>query len=42
MLRVAFVGGTPHDVTLQEIRVECLFPMNEETARIFHHWPRAH
>lgn len=30
--------GTPHDVTLQEIRVECFFPMDEGTARIFHGW----
>jgi transcriptional regulator with XRE-family HTH domain len=27
--------GTPHDVTLQEIRVECFFPMDEATARVF-------
>ena len=32
--------GTPHDVTLQEIRVECFFPMDDPTARIFHDWSR--
>jgi hypothetical protein len=26
---------------LQEIRVECFFPMDEETARIFHRWAGA-
>jgi transcriptional regulator with XRE-family HTH domain len=30
--------GTPHDVTLQEIRVECFFPMDGETARMFRDW----
>jgi transcriptional regulator with XRE-family HTH domain len=33
--------GTPHDVTLQEIRVECFFPMDESTASLFHDWARA-
>jgi hypothetical protein len=23
--------GTPQDVTLQELRIECFFPMNDET-----------
>lgn len=32
--------GTPHDVTLQEIRVECFFPMDEPTARMFRDWSR--
>ena len=32
--------GTPHDVTLQEIRVECFFPMDDATARIFRDWAR--
>jgi len=27
--------GTPHDVTLQEIRIECFFPLDDTTARIF-------
>jgi transcriptional regulator with XRE-family HTH domain len=27
--------GTPHDVTLQEIRVECFFPMDDATAQAF-------
>lgn len=25
--------GTPYDITLQEIRIECLFPADEETER---------
>jgi len=33
--------GTPHDVTLQEIRVECFFPMDDATARIFRDWARS-
>jgi MmyB-like transcription regulator ligand binding domain len=32
--------GTPHDVTLQEIRVECFFPMDDPTAWIFRDWSR--
>ncbi len=27
--------GTPHDVTLQEIRIECFFPADEEATRWF-------
>ena len=30
--------GTPHDVTLQEIRVECFFPMDDHTAQMFRDW----
>ena len=30
--------GTPHDVTLQEIRLESFFPMDDPTARIFRGW----
>ncbi len=30
--------GTPHDVTLQEIRIECFFPADEETAQLFRGW----
>jgi len=30
--------GTPHDVTLQEIRVECFFPMDDATAQVFRDW----
>jgi transcriptional regulator with XRE-family HTH domain len=30
--------GTPHDVTLQEMRVECFFPMDDPTAQIFRDW----
>lgn len=32
--------GTPHDVTLQEIRVECFFPMDDATAQVFRDWAR--
>ena len=32
--------GTPQDVTLQEIRVECFFPMDDPTAQIFRGWAR--
>jgi len=30
--------GTPRDVTLQEVRVECFFPMDDVTARVFRVW----
>lgn len=30
--------GTPQDVTLQEIRVECFFPMDDATADVFRGW----
>jgi transcriptional regulator with XRE-family HTH domain len=30
--------GTPHDVTLQEIRIECFFPVDDATARVFQGW----
>ena len=30
--------GTPHDVTLQEIRIECFFPMDDATASVFRAW----
>jgi len=30
--------GTPHDVTLQEICIECFFPADDPTARVFHDW----
>jgi transcriptional regulator with XRE-family HTH domain len=30
--------GTPHDVTLQEIRIECFFPVDDATARTFQAW----
>jgi transcriptional regulator with XRE-family HTH domain len=33
--------GTPQDVTLQEIRIECFFPADPETARLFHGWAAA-
>ena len=30
--------GTPHDVTLEEIRIESFFPQDDATARIFEDW----
>ena len=30
--------GTPQDVTVQELRVECFFPLNDETAEVFRGW----
>jgi transcriptional regulator with XRE-family HTH domain len=33
--------GTPQNVTLQEIRIECFFPADEESARLFHDWAAA-
>jgi transcriptional regulator with XRE-family HTH domain len=30
--------GTPHDVTLQEIRIECFFPIDDATAKAFQDW----
>ena len=30
--------GTPQDVTLQEIRIECFFPEDDATANIFRDW----
>jgi hypothetical protein len=26
--------GAPHDVTAQELRIECFFPADEDTARL--------
>ena len=33
---------TPHDVTLQEIRIECFFPDDNATAELFRDWASAH
>jgi transcriptional regulator with XRE-family HTH domain len=33
--------GTPQDVTLQEIRIECFFPADEQTAETFRRWAAA-
>lgn len=30
--------GTPRDVTLQEVRIESFFPMDDATARLCHEW----
>jgi len=32
--------GTPQDATLQEIRVECFFPLDEATAATFRRWAK--
>jgi hypothetical protein len=32
--------GTPRDVTLQEIRIECFFAMDEDTAAVFRAWAK--
>lgn len=33
--------GTPQDVTLQELRIECFFPMDDATARLLRGWAEA-
>jgi transcriptional regulator with XRE-family HTH domain len=33
--------GTPQDITLQELRIESLFPMDEETREAFRKWSSA-
>jgi transcriptional regulator with XRE-family HTH domain len=30
--------GTPRDVTLQEVRIECFFPMDDATTELFRAW----
>src|SRR5499426_2627730 len=30
--------GTPHDVTVQELRIECFFPADAETSQVFKNW----
>jgi MmyB-like transcription regulator ligand binding domain len=30
--------GTPQDITLQELRIECFFPMDRPTADVFRAW----
>src|ERR1700730_16696901 len=30
--------GTPRDVTLQEVRIECFFPMDDATGGLFREW----
>jgi len=32
--------GTPRDVTLEEIRIEFFFPMDEPTAQVFRNWAK--
>jgi transcriptional regulator with XRE-family HTH domain len=33
--------GTPRDITLQELRIESFFPMDDDTANIMRGWARA-
>jgi transcriptional regulator with XRE-family HTH domain len=33
--------GTPQDVTVQELRIECFFPANEKTAQLLRGWAAA-
>jgi len=30
--------GTPYDITLQELRIECFFPVDDETGQVFRDW----
>jgi hypothetical protein len=30
--------GTPQDLTVQELRIECFFPADEATAQVFKDW----
>jgi hypothetical protein len=30
--------GIPQDITLQELRVECFFPTDDETASVMRAW----
>ena len=32
--------GTPQDITVQELRIECFFPMDQDTASVLHAWAR--
>ncbi|HXV24775.1 MAG TPA: helix-turn-helix domain-containing protein [Alphaproteobacteria bacterium] len=32
--------GTPQDITLQELRIECFFPMDEVTAELLRSWAK--
>lgn len=34
--------GTPQDITLQELRIESFFPMDDETRKVFHDWAEPH
>jgi len=33
--------GTPQDITLQELRIECFFPMDDATAKFLRSWAKA-
>jgi MmyB-like transcription regulator ligand binding domain len=30
--------GTPQDITAQELRIECFFPMDDPTAKLLQSW----
>jgi hypothetical protein len=32
--------GTPQDITLQELRIECFFPMDQATAGSLRSWAK--
>jgi len=32
--------GTPQDITLQELRIECFFPMDDVTAKLLRNWAK--
>jgi transcriptional regulator with XRE-family HTH domain len=34
--------GTPQDITLQELRIESFFPMDDETQAVFRNWASPH
>ncbi|MGH6872110.1 MAG: hypothetical protein ACREHE_11445 [Rhizomicrobium sp.] len=40
LLRLFTTIGTPQDITLQELRIECFFPMDRETAELLRSWSR--
>ncbi len=33
--------GTPQDITLQELRIECFFPMDDASAKLLRTWAKA-
>lgn len=37
-LDLACTAGTSQDVTVQEIRIECFFPADADTSRLFREW----
>jgi hypothetical protein len=33
---------TPQDITLQELRIECFFPLDDATADLLRSWAKCH